>query len=153
MTRPQGRALERRLTVIEVVKPAPAAPLWSPDPGRVENYRVEIPLLGMGRLVGRQGLDVDSGRLVEFSLSAQVEWGGHWSEVARVDTAHSEVHLHVRSKTGLYIYREVLFPITGPHDVNKGYNEGERRLLAEWEHHERMWRRGTPGPGAGRGCP
>src|SRR5690348_14240261 len=75
MTRPQGRALERRLTVIEVVKPAPAAPLWSPDPGRVENYRVEIPLLGMGRLVGRQGLDVDSGRLVEFSLSAQVERG------------------------------------------------------------------------------
>jgi hypothetical protein len=138
--------------VIDTALPAQVPRRWHPDPDCIENHDVEVPLLGMGRLVGRQGLDLDTGRLVEFSISAQITYRGRWSEVARVDTAHEEVHLHVRSRRGLYIYREVLFPITGPHDVDRGWVVGDRRLFADWELHERMWRRGTPGPGAGRGC-
>src|SRR5262249_39912626 len=152
MTRSRGGGHQRHLAGIDAALPAPTTPRWNPDPERVENYRVELPLIDMGRIIGRQGLDMDTGRLAEFSISAQITYRGRWSEVARVDTAHEEVHLHVRSRRGLYIYREVLFPITGPQDVDKGYEEGERRLLAEWERHERMWRRGIPGQGAGRGC-
>lgn len=152
MTRSRGRVqIEQHLAVMDTASPDTTT-RWSPDPERVENYHVEMPLIGMGRIIGRQGLDIDSGRLVEFSISAQVEDRGSWSEVARVDTAHSEVHVHVRSRSGLYIARQILLLITGPHDVDHGYNEGERLLLANWEEHERMWRRGTPGPGAGRGC-
>jgi hypothetical protein len=154
MTKAQGRMQhEKGLVVIGPALPAAPTPRWSPDPERVEDFPVNLPLLGMGRIIGRQGLDMDSGRLVEFSISAQVEYQGAWSEVARVDTAHEEVHLHVRSRNGLYIARSVLCIISGPQDVDKGYEDGERLLLTNWEEHEGMWRRGTPGPGAGRGCP
>jgi hypothetical protein len=101
MTRSRGRDQERRLTVIDAALPASAAFRWSPDPERVENHRVELPLIGMGQIIGRQGLDADTGRLVEFSISAQITYRGKWSEVARVDTAHEDVHLHVRSRRGL----------------------------------------------------
>lgn len=153
MTRSRGRDQERRLTVIDTALPAPAPPTWRPDPKRVENHDVDLPLIDMGRIKGRQGLDLDTGRLVEFSISAHITYRGRWSEVARVDTAHEEVHLHVLSRRGLYIYREVLLPITGPHDVDRGWVVGYKRLLTGWELHERMWRRGTPSPSAGRGCP
>jgi hypothetical protein len=76
MSKAKGRAQQEvRLAVI-----GPALPesdiRWSPDPERVEDWRVETPLLGLGRMVGRQGLDIDTGRLVEFSLSSQINERG-----------------------------------------------------------------------------
>lgn len=93
MTKARGRVQqEKGLVVVGPALPDAPAPRWSPDPERVEDFPVNLPLLGMGRIIGRQGLDIGTGRLAEFSISAQVEYQGGWSEVAQIDTAHEEVH-------------------------------------------------------------
>jgi hypothetical protein len=43
---------------------------WSPDPDSVEDWPVLVLLDGLGRIKGRQGLDKETGRLVEFALTA-----------------------------------------------------------------------------------
>lgn len=115
---------------------------WSPDPETVEDYPFEMPLGGIRRIVGRIGLDRDTGRLVEFAIMAQVLYDGAWTEVARVDTRHEEVHLHLQSVFGGQIDRRVLRPIRGPQDVHHGWDEGIDVLTDNWEEHERRWRSG-----------
>jgi hypothetical protein len=115
---------------------------WSPDPEMVEDYPVELPLKGLGRIIGRQGLDRETGRLVEFAIMAQVQFDGGWREVARVDTCHEEVHFHLGSVSGKEICRKVLIPIHSPQDVNRGWDEGMEMLTDDWEENERRWRRG-----------
>jgi hypothetical protein len=115
---------------------------WSPDPEAVEDWYFEMPLLGLGRIVGRQGLDKETGRLIEFAMTAQVNVGGRWWDVARVDTCHEEVHAHVLSQTGQTLSRSVLFPIRDPKDVDRGWQAGERKLVVDWEEHVRRWRSG-----------
>ncbi len=141
MSKQKGRAQERGLAVM-----SPAEPLlevrWKPDPGSFRDEYFKFPLLGMGQFTGRQGLDIDTGRLVDFSISAQVEVYGLWHNVARVDTAHQDVHLHQLSRTGASIAITVLWPIFGPQDVDRGWVEGERLLIANWDEHVRRWRGG-----------
>jgi hypothetical protein len=112
---------------------------WSPDPEDVEDWPFVTPILGVGQITGRQGLDVHSGRLVEFAMVAQISVAGRWCDVAAVDTRHEEVHFHLLSRTGHRIARKVLFPIYGPDDVDRGWDEGERMLLSGWEEHVRRW--------------
>jgi hypothetical protein len=114
---------EHGLAIMSVVEPAQEV-RWRPDPDRVRSVPFRFPLLGIGRFVGRQGLEIETERMVEFSISAEVEVYGLWHEVARVDTAHEEVHLHQKSRTGKDISRTVLFAIYGPQDVDRGWLEG-----------------------------
>lgn len=115
---------------------------WAPDPERIEDWPFRVPLLGLGQIVGRQGLDSETGRLVEFSMTAQVAVNGQWFDLARVDTCHREVHLHLISHNGEEIGREVIFPIKSPWDVDRGWVEGDMMLIARWDEHMRRWRRG-----------
>lgn len=115
---------------------------WSPDPERVENFPFVVDLPYIGRIIGRQGLDIDTHRLVEFSMTSQVERSHAWFDVARVDTAHEEVHLHIFNKTGQKIYREVILPIYDPTDVDRGWEMGETNLIANWDEYLRRWRCG-----------
>lgn len=142
MTRSRGRPqIERKLAVMNTELEEPYR-LWSPDPEDVEDWPFNLPIPGVGRIIGRQGLDKETGRLVEFSMTAQVQHGGQWHDTARVDTAHEEVHLHVFSANGSLLVRERLFSIYGPQDVDRGWREGEKMLVARWEEHERRWRCG-----------
>lgn len=115
---------------------------WSPDPDSTETWPVKLLLDGLDRIMGRQGLDKETGRLAEFSLTSQVEDGGRWCDVARVDTCHEEVHFHLFSGNGDEILRESLLPIRSINDVDRGYPMGEKVLLAGWEEHVKRWNRG-----------
>jgi hypothetical protein len=138
----KGRSqIERGLADMSPPAPEPQT-RWSPDPGTVEDWPFVLPLLGPRQIIGRQGLDKETRRLSEFSMSAQLNVAGHWYEVARVDTCHEEVHLHVFSRAGKELSRQVLLPICGPKDVDRGYELGEKMLVEGWEEHERRWRRG-----------
>jgi hypothetical protein len=142
MSQSKGRhQREHGLAVMST--PAPEAQQgWSPDPDAVEDWPFEVVLLSLGRIIGRQGLDTETGRLIEFAISAQVNVGGRWWNVARVDTCHEEVHLHVLSRTEQTLSRTVLLPIYGPKDVDRGWQMGERKLVSDWEEHVRRWRSG-----------
>jgi hypothetical protein len=124
------------------VAPTQADIRWTPDPEQVQDWPVEIPLGELGRINGRQGLHTESGRLVEFAIMAETELGGHWNEVARVDTCHAEVHLHLFAQSGVELDRRVLFPTYDPSDVDRGWDEGMTILVGGWEEHVRRWRRG-----------
>jgi len=134
----KGRAQQER-RVVDMSAPALQDVLWTPDPTEVEDWPFETVLLDLGRLVGRQGLDVLTGRMVEFAITAQVDVAGHWVDVARVDTCHENVHLHLMSRTGVEISRQVTRPIYGPNDVELGWDAGEAMLLAKWDEHVRRW--------------
>jgi hypothetical protein len=129
---------ERRVVPMNETFPLPDA-RWSPDTEDVEDWPFVTPLIGLGRITGRQGLHVHSGRLVEFAMIAQVSVAGHWHDVAVVDTRHEEVHFHQMSRSGLRIARKVLFPIYDSSDVDRGWDEGEKMLLGGWEEHVRRW--------------
>lgn len=115
---------------------------WSPDPDSTQDWPMILPLDGLGRIIGRQALDKQTGRLAEFALTAQVEHHGMWCDVARVDTCHEEVHLHLFGKDGEEIAREVLLPVRDMSDVGRGYDRAEKLLIVEWEQHVRRWERG-----------
>lgn len=113
---------------------------WSPDPERVEDAPYHLPLLDMGgRLKGRFGFDVDTDRMVEFAVTAQIEVAGYWVDVARIDTCHQEAHRHLYARTGVEIDRKVITPIYGPADVERGWEIGEEILLTKWDEHVRRW--------------
>src|SRR4051794_26651993 len=96
MGKTKGRVQQDRRLADMCASPSSLADArWSPDPESiVEEYSINMPLQGLGRLVGRQALN-ESNRLIEFALTAQINVGsGMWSDVVRVDTAHEEVHIH-----------------------------------------------------------
>jgi hypothetical protein len=124
------------------VAPAQTDACWFPDPNEVEDWPVVMPLEGLGRINGRQGLHVETGRLVEFAMLAEIELGGYWHEVARVDSCDGEVHRHLFCRDGRELDRKILFPIYDPSDVDRGWDEGMKILVAGWEEHVRRWRVG-----------
>lgn len=135
----KGRAQQER-RVVDMSTPALQEDIrWSPDPAQVEDWPFVTVLLDLGRLIGRQGLDAITGRMVEFAIIAQVDVADRWIDVARVDTCHEEVHLHLKSRTGAEIGRNVLRTIYSPNDVERGWDEGEAMLLARWDEHVRRW--------------
>ncbi len=142
MSQAKGRMQRESRAVVMSLPITDTDDRWAPDPESVQDWPFRIPLVGLGQITGRQGLDAETGRLVEFSMTAQVELGGRWFDVARVDTCHSEVHVHLKSYTGEEIDRKVIFPIHNPNDVDRGWVEGEKMLIAGWEEHVRRWRRG-----------
>jgi hypothetical protein len=117
---------------------------WSPDPEKLEDWPLILPLDGLGQIVGRQALDKETGRLAEFALIAQVRHQGLWHDVARVDTCHEEVHLHLFGQDGQEIKeaRTILLPVRDMSDVGRGYDAAEKLLIVEWEQHVRRWERG-----------
>jgi len=116
---------------------------WSPDPDEaVDEFPVDMPIQDVGRIRGRQALSQSTGRLVEFGVSAQVELGGYWHTIARADTDHYEVHLHLLNKAGETISRRVIRIIRSAQDVDLGWDESVNILVEHWDEHERRWRSG-----------
>lgn len=142
VTKAKGRPQRESGLADMSVIPAQDDVRWFPDPNEVESWPVTMPLEGLGRINGRQGLHVESGRLIEFAMTAEIESGAVWYQVARVDTCHGEVHRHLFSHDGHELDRKVLFPIYDPKDVDHGWEEGVKLLVAGWEEHVRRWRSG-----------
>lgn len=135
------REVERRL--VEMSVPVDEDQRWYPDLDSVaEEYQINMPVLEVGRIVGRQVLN-GNGRLIEFSLTAQIQLpDGTWSDVVRVDSRHAEVHIHYYSCTGRQRGRDVLSIIRSIDDVGRGYELAETLIIVKWEEHERGWLHG-----------
>lgn len=83
-------------------------------------------------------------RTVRFVLvqKARSRDTGRWEEVARVDTAHNEVHVHRFDRDHNQLSREVIRPIRSFADVGEGFDEAYDLMLNQWEDNERRWRDG-----------
>lgn len=71
----------------------------------------------------------DGARLVSFALMLVFSEGDQEHEVARVDTAHDEVHLHQFKRGGDEISRDAWLRITTLQDVGAGYDAAIARIL------------------------
>lgn len=119
-----------------------AEPPWRPNLESADEHPFSMPIDAERQIVGRQCLDGETGQFIEFNLTAQVRRSGTWHDIARVDTKHQTVHLHILSKTGDTLARRELRKIDGPRDVDAGWVDGVKILVEDWEEHERRWRSG-----------
>lgn len=67
---------------------------------------------------------------------------GRACEIARVDTCHSEVHVHILNRDGSDSSRQVLRPIRQPEDVGIGWEEAVGVIIDDCDELVRRWRSG-----------
>ena len=115
---------------------------YPPDPEHTETVLINFLIGDLGRIIGRAEFD-EANRLTEFSLTAHTRLAGDWWDVARVDTAHGEVHIHYFYRTRSYYDREVILPIYCQNDVDRGYLAAERLLVVCWDDNLRRWHDGS----------
>lgn len=143
MTKSKGHVQRRERALPDKAIPPPEPERWfppEPDPG-VE-YKINIPMSGLGRIIGRTQFD-ESDRMTEFSLTAQVPLDNAWWDVIRVDTCHGEVHAHYMYRTRDYEEREVIKVIYCQNDVDAGYQLAETLLIASWSDNVARWHGGS----------
>jgi hypothetical protein len=114
---------------------------YPPEPDPELEYRINVPILGLGRIIGRTQFD-ESHRMTEFALTAQIYYANAWWDVVRIDTAHGEVHAHYFHRTRDNPDREVLLTINSQNDVDAGYQLADTLLVASWADHVQRWRGG-----------
>jgi hypothetical protein len=114
---------------------------YPPDPEHTDTYPINFLIGDLGRIIGRAEFD-EANRMTEFSLTAQTYLAGAWWDVARVDSADGEVHVHYFYRTRTYADREVLFPIRCQNDVDRGYVLADKLLVVCWDDNVRRWRHG-----------
>jgi hypothetical protein len=143
VTKNKGNVQRRFSQLPDLSIPAPEPERWyPPEPNPELEYKVEVPMPGVGRIIGRTQFD-ESHRMTEFSLTAQVYLADTWWDVIRVDTCHGEVHAHYMYRTRDYESREVIRPIYCQDDVDDGYQLAETLLIASWTDHVRRWNDGS----------
>lgn len=111
-------------------------PLEECDPEDV----VPIPLNETARVTERF-LRKD-GRIVDYALMLDARQDGEdWSEVARIDCCHAEVHIHqyYRSRPGT---RDVIRPIRSQEDVEDSVDSSLDLIFGNWDRMIRKWRFG-----------
>jgi hypothetical protein len=103
-----------------------------------EEYEYEAPLgdghITMYRHVFRQG------RLVDFNVSQCTRRGGKWCLVARADSRHSSVHMHVYDQAGNKVGEpEIVCGIETQADLENGYERADAMLETRWDDNYRRW--------------
>jgi hypothetical protein len=134
MGKAKGRTRQnRRLVEMPSTEPQVEDTYWQGDPDGSEDYEYTIEVPPLGRFLGRQRLD-SSGRLIEFSLSAQIDLGNRdWRTIARGCSEHGEVHVHHYRIHGEQYDRTLFKKITCHADVDAGYDYVENWLTERWE--------------------
>jgi hypothetical protein len=84
----------------------------------------------------------DRDRLEGFAVMHMTQCGDQQEEVARVDTRHQEVHLHIFGHANYQLSRSVLRIIQTQQDVEDGYDEALDVITESWQEHKRRWRSG-----------
>ena len=143
MTKNRGLVQQRTRSLPDKTIPLPEPPRWyPPEPDPDLEYKINVPMPGLGRIIGRTQFDA-ANRMTEFAMTAQVYHDGVWWDVARVDTAHAEVHAHFMYRTRSYEDREVLLEIVTQNDVDTGYQQAEALLIACWAENVTRWKGGS----------
>jgi hypothetical protein len=142
VTKNRGLVQQRIKSLPDKTIPVPGPPRWNPpEPDPDLEYKVNIPMPGLGRIIGRTQFDVAN--RTEFAMTAQVHHDGMWWDVARVDTVHGEVHAHFMYRTRSYEDREVLLEVFTQNDVDTGFQQAEALLIACWAENVTRWRGGS----------
>jgi hypothetical protein len=142
VTKSKGHVQRRERALPDKAIAPPEPERWyPPDLDTGVEYPINIPMSGLGRIIGRTRFD-DSNRMTEFSLTAQVPLDNAWWDVIRVDTCHGEVHAHYMHRTRDYEEREVIKVIYSQTDVDVGYQLAETLLIASWSDIVARWRGG-----------
>ncbi len=140
MGKAKGDARIRRGLVDMTVHPDPdVSPSWVYEPEEHdEEYRCESPVGDGQALIYRQVFR--QGRLVDFNISQCVRRGGKWLLVARADSCHGTVHLHLydqaQDKVG---DPELIGAVGSQRDLEDGYEEADDMLQARWSDNLRRW--------------
>jgi hypothetical protein len=142
VTKSKGHVQRRERALPDKAIPAPEPERWyPPEPDPDLEYKINIPMPGLGRIIGRTQFD-ESNRMTEFSITAQVFLADAWWDVVRIDTRHAEVHAHYKYRTRDYEEREVIKVIHGQNDVDAGYQLAETLLIASWSDNVTRWHGG-----------
>jgi hypothetical protein len=143
VTKNKGLVRQRVRSLPDMAIPAAEPERWyPPEPDPELEYPVTIPILGLGRIIGRTQFD-ESHRMTEFALTAQIYYADAWWDVVRIDSDHGEVHAHYFHRKRDYADREVLLTIYSQNDVDTGYQMAEKLLVASWADHVQRWRGGS----------
>lgn len=123
---------------------APKTDRWvpgTPDPETIQENTYSTPLPGGGLIIVKFEQD-SRDRILGFAV-VHLDWCGDLREqVAKVDTRHEEIHLHVYGHANRQLKRDVLRIIRSGHDVEEGYDEALAEITEKWEEHRRRWRDG-----------
>lgn len=138
MAKASGRTRQERGLVDKTVHPDPD--VWSFDPDEAEEYEDVIAVAPDAKIIQRY--NYVRGKIVEFALIQQQRHEGEWCDVAKVDTDHSEVHLHRYDVQGNQFDRRVLRPIKCQADVDEGLVVADQVIFDLWEENRRRWENG-----------
>ncbi len=98
-----------------------------------------VPPDGMGVRIHAR-LWFDGALLVDFAIGVRRQAGHESHEIARIDCAHGEVHLHRFSRGGIERSRARIVTIIGPESVYRAWDDswdtmigGYREMVRQWE--------------------
>lgn len=128
---------------------APAqADAWVPNLSEYDHDSWRTYLLGTSDAVVVSLWTDENGRIVHFAMVQQTalyvddEAEPEWVEVAKVDCAHGEVHVHRYSSTGRELSKKAFCTINSPDDVTAGYEYAQTVIFDQWEENLRRWEYG-----------
>ena len=113
----------------------------TPDPETIQEYTYSTVLPEQDILIHRFEMD-DRDRILGFAMMHMTKGSKGNEQVVRIDTRHSEVHLHQFGQGNVQISRRVLRNIRELKDVEVGYDEALDVITENWEEHKRRWQRG-----------
>jgi hypothetical protein len=143
VTKSKGRVQQRERSLPDKGIPPAEPERWHlPEANPDLQYKINIPMPGVGRIIGQTQFD-ELDRMTRFCLTAQVFLADAWWDVVRVDTCHDEVHAHYMYRIRNYEEREVIKPIYCQNDVDRGYQLAEALLIASWSDNVARWHGGS----------
>lgn len=113
----------------------------TPDPETIQEYTYSALLPEQDILIHRFEMD-DRDRILGFAMMHMTKGPKSNEQVIRIDTRHSEVHLHQFGCGNVQLARRVLRIIREQRDVEVGYDEALDVITENWEEHKRRWQRG-----------
>ena len=83
----------------------------------------------------------DGPQLSDFVLVLQLKQRSRWTDIAKVDCCHREVHAHFHREDSSE-EKKVLKPVATPADLRIGFDEAHVLIFDRWKNCLRRWKRG-----------
>ena len=140
MAKGLGRGRIGKTVQVKGGRSAPSAgPAWKPYRKGCRQDFNYIALSGTERVY--QSMWFDGNQLTDFVLIQQTKVRSRWTDIAKVDCCHQEVHVHRHRKDGSE-QRKVLQAVLTPPDMIIGLKMGQDLIFDHWMNNLRRWSRG-----------